>query len=540
MADNTTLNSGSGGDSIRTEDRSGVKTPVSLIDVGGASGSEAIIGDAGVAMPVRGLAAHDAAVSGNPLLLAAEAKDQDGSALPSAVSAEGDTVRLGASLSGVLYVMPVNEDGSAVSTVNAAQSGTWNITNVSGTVSLPTGASTLAEQQSQTTALQLLDDAIVADDAAFTPATTKVMMAGFEFDDTSPDSVNEGDAGAARMSARREVYVQLRDAAGNERGLNVDASGNIGVTDAGGALTVDGTITANAGTGTFTVSGTVTANAGTNLNTSLLALESGGNLATIAGAIKAEDAAHSSGHTGIMVLSVRQDSAAALGGTDADYQPLISDGSGRLHVNVGNTVTVGSHAVTNAGTFAVQESGAALTALQLLDDVVFSDDAAFTPGTSKLAVVGAQADETATGSVDEGDAGALRMTLDRKLYVTQGAHTAGGCSIFRSIDIDETEEDVKTTAGQVYGVHAMNLTNALLYLKFYNATAANVTVGTTTPVMTLPVPGNNDTDGAGFYFSVPCGIVFDTAICVACTTGVADNDTGAPAANACVVQVFYK
>lgn len=38
------------------------------------------------------------------------------------------------------------------------QSGTWNITNISGTISLPTGASTLAEQQTQTTALQLIDN----------------------------------------------------------------------------------------------------------------------------------------------------------------------------------------------------------------------------------------------------------------------------------------------------------------------------------------------------------------------------------------------
>ena len=37
--------------------------------------------------------------------------------------------------------------------IPASQSGTWNVTNVSGTVSLPTGASTLAEQQSQTTHL---------------------------------------------------------------------------------------------------------------------------------------------------------------------------------------------------------------------------------------------------------------------------------------------------------------------------------------------------------------------------------------------------
>jgi len=38
--------------------------------------------------------------------------------------------------------------------VNAAQSGTWNITNISGTISLPTGASTEAKQDSAITELQ--------------------------------------------------------------------------------------------------------------------------------------------------------------------------------------------------------------------------------------------------------------------------------------------------------------------------------------------------------------------------------------------------
>lgn len=56
----------------------------------------------------------------------------------------------------------------------------------------------------------------------------------------------------------------------NVRALSTDSSGRLNI---------------NAVTGTVTVSGTVTANAGTNLNTSALALESGGNLATIAGAV---------------------------------------------------------------------------------------------------------------------------------------------------------------------------------------------------------------------------------------------------------------
>lgn len=146
------------------------------------------------------------------------------------------------------------------------------------------------------TSVELIDDAIIADDAAFTPAVSKVMMAGATFDDSSPDSVNEGDAGALRMSANRALYVMIRDAAGNERGLNIDASGQI---------------------------------------------------------------------------------------------------------------AVASHPVTNAGTFAVQESG---THIQV-------DDAAFTPATSKVDMIGATFDDSSPDSVDEGDGGAVRMSGNRNLYV---------------------------------------------------------------------------------------------------------------------------
>lgn len=45
------------------------------------------------------------------------------------------------------------------------------------------------------------------------------------------------------------------------------------------------------------------------------------------------------------------------------------------------------------------------------------DDAAFVPATDSVTVVGALADETSPDSVDEGDAGALRMTLARELHV---------------------------------------------------------------------------------------------------------------------------
>lgn len=117
--------------------------------------------------------------------------------------------------------------------------------------------------------------------------------------------------------------------------------------------------------------------------------------------------------------------------------------------------------------------------------------------------------------------------------------TANGLSLFRSIDLDETEEEVKASAGQVYGLWFTNTATATRWLKFYNATAANVTVGTTTPVLTLGLPGNTSDDISGLFGSAH-GIAFDTAITVAATTGVADNDTGAPGANEVVVNVFYK
>jgi len=64
---------------------------------------------------------------------------------------------------------------------------------------------------------------------------------------------------------------------------------------------------------------------------------------------KAEDAGHTTGDVGVMALTVRKDAAAALGTTDVDYQPLITDANGRLHVLDANTANI-------------------LTALQIIDD----------------------------------------------------------------------------------------------------------------------------------------------------------------------------
>jgi hypothetical protein len=68
--------------------------------------------------------AHDAPVGADGAMTMLESKNFDGVALPNAVGAEGDAVRPAGSLSGVQYVMLVNEDGSSTGQVAGYDSGT--------------------------------------------------------------------------------------------------------------------------------------------------------------------------------------------------------------------------------------------------------------------------------------------------------------------------------------------------------------------------------------------------------------------------------
>lgn len=100
------------------------------------------------------------------------------------------------------------------SAIPVSQSGTWNINNVSGTVSLPTGASTLAEQQTQTTSLQLIDDTVHAANAAL----NKGLAVGGQMDDTSTVVATENNVSVARITAQRAFHVNLRNNSGVQVG----------------------------------------------------------------------------------------------------------------------------------------------------------------------------------------------------------------------------------------------------------------------------------------------------------------------------------
>ncbi len=111
----------------------------------------------------------------------------------------------------------------------------------------------------------------------------------------------------------------------------------------------------------------------------------------------------------------------------------------------------------------------------------------------------------------------------------------GGSLTFRSIDLDEADQEVKAGRGQVYGWFLHNSAGGTRHFKFYDDLAANINISTATPKLTISLPA-----GASANLTIDPGIEFTTGITVACVTGVADNSTGAPGANECVANIFYR
>lgn len=407
------------------------------------------------------------------------------------------------------------ENGTATQTsasdpmpVTATQSGTWNITNISGTISLPTGAATAAKQPALGTAgsassdvisvqgiasmtaiqvadnggsltvdgsvtanagtnlntsalalesggnlagaatsLAVLDDWDESDRAKVNPIAGQAGVAGGSgtigattqrvtvatddtvatdltaiktaaqlIDDTvyaEDVAAQAADKGVAILAVRRDADTSLVGTDNDYANLQVDANGYLKVEifdggashtvdDGGSSLTIDGTVTIQDGGNTITVD-----NGGT-----FAVQESGAALTAlqlIDDTVFAEDTAAQAADKGIAILAVRRDADTSLVGTDNDYANLQVDANGYLKVEIFDGG--GSHTVDNGGTFAVQESGGALTALQIIDDWDESDRAKVNPIVGQAGVAGgAGAVGATTQRVVHGSASSLATT----------------------------------------------------------------------------------------------------------------------------------
>lgn len=365
------------------------------------------------------------------------------------------------------------------------------------------------------TAVELIDDTVATlGTTTYTEATTKGLIIGAirrDADTTLANTTNE--VAPLQVDANGRLKVEAFSGETLPVSLTsttvtgtvaVTQSGTwdeVGINDSGNSITVDYATTGSGNaTGALRVE---LANNGTGQLSTVTTVSTVSALGTgTTGPQKAEDVASAAGDMGIAIMAARLDTpiANASVSNDGDYTTPILDNFRKVWV----TGTV-------------------------------PEDTAHVAGEA-VAVNGVRRIDTASTSAgSSGDWATMDASAEGALWTTLTPTTTSGCSIFRSLDLDESEEEIKATAGNVYGYYFYNAAASIRYLKFYNATAANVTVGTTTPVLTIPVPAT--TPG---HVTFPYPIGFSTAISAAVTTGLADNDTGAPSANDFIINVYYK
>lgn len=265
-------NAGSGGATFATDSITGsVQVPYVKLMSGADAAEDLIGGDA-----TNGLDVDVTRVSGTVTV--------DGSGVTQPVSAASLPLPTGAATSANQTTIVGHLDG-VETLLGTIDTDTGNMATLLGTIDTDTG--------NIVTAVQLIDDAIHADDAAFTLGTSKgVVIMGF----AGTQSVNANDAAA----------------------LACETDGSLHIHDGGNTITVDGTVTANLAAGTNNIG-----------DVDVLSVVPGTGATNLG---KAEDAGHTTGDTGVMALAIRDDTLAAVSGTELDYEPLHTDKDGALWV----------------------------------------------------------------------------------------------------------------------------------------------------------------------------------------------------------------
>lgn len=476
MADNTILNAGTGGDTIASDDIAGVKHQRVKIEYG-ADGAATDVSDANP-LPIDD-AGGSLTIDNADLTAIAAAVAAEGAALGSGVLLQGDDGIGRKNINVDATTGDVQVDVTNTVTVDL---GANNDVTVTGTVTANLGAvdnAVLDSIDAATTATQaaveVIDNSILAEDAAFIGGS--VNMAG---------------------AIRDDALTTLTPIEGDAVPLRVNSTGALHVTGGGG------------------------------------------------GTEYVQDVAATDPATAATTLLVRDDALSTQETTDGDWTVPRANARGAQWVEIDPTTPVTVDLGANndvTATLAAETTKvigtvnvAAAQTIAVTNAGTFATQATLQAGTNAIGKL------SANSGVDIGDVDVTSIAAGANVIGDvglSGARTSGGTTLYKNIDVDETEDQIKATAGQIYWIHAMNLSATKKYLKIYNATAATVVVGTTVPDMTLPLPTQGDTNGAGFTLSIPNGIAFGTAITIAATTGIADADSGAPGANEVVVNIGY-
>ena len=318
---------------------------------------------------------------------------------------DGDYVPLRVGSTGKLHVTDAN--------ITACNTGAVVIS--SGTVTTVSTVTTC----STVTAVTSLDKAVYVDDADWADNTSSHTLVGGVYQ-SSPHTVTDGDVSP----------------------FGVDVNGNIVLGTSAKAI---GKLAANSGVdiGDVDITSIVPGVAATNLG-------------------KAEDAGHSSGDVGVAAMTVRANTATSLSGSDNDYQPLITDTNGRLHVLDANSATI------------VSDTTAIKASVEIMDDWDATHaSAAPADGVQIMGAAYSAALPTDVGA----DADAARIMTDRFGRIVRGLMPQNFQATFNSADAQAAAPvKAKTGSRKMYILSLVVSTDTAMNIKFQDDNTPTVLI----------------------------------------------------------------
>ncbi len=172
---------------------------------------------------IRVLVALAVGLSG--LVLSAPALAADNSTLPVCGSCAASETFANKDIGGVKFPKHILHNGSGTEVGTSAAElfvgGRGTAGSAAGGVLTVQGVASMTPLFMQSSTVP-----VVTMNSASANSGLNAAMAGV-FDDTSPTAITENSFGFLRMSANRNLYGTIRDAAGNERGANVDSSNRL-------------------------------------------------------------------------------------------------------------------------------------------------------------------------------------------------------------------------------------------------------------------------------------------------------------------------
>ena len=588
---NIELDAGSGGSIVRTVQKTvgaaTVQIATAAIDVGNhATGTELLVGDANVFMPVHGAAADDSAAAGNPILVGAkylvspESNQLDANDVGQLICDINRHLKVvihgaGGSPLDPSVGLAIDDDGAAsvtfsgLHTENYRTDGGGTDTTAALGVVVPglTGAVSVGSVSVTNKTAGTDQPTVVGLNSAVVGAHITDFYTGDTPDD---DVVNISAFGLAVPSASGPVVI---DNATNKLSVNVSTIPDVQIAAAGNTVKLDAADTAGSVIGTVKIS--------TNDNTVQNKLTHIGTTAVDAGSgnkgngsqrvvIADDDTNLSAIKTAVQLIdnAVATDKIAIAGRTTisnaATATALLVDAEGHLQVDVlsggGNgdhvyvddadwTALTSSHALVGGvyqatrGTITDGDTGPVrLTSTGQvhahLDDVTFDYNEVATNG--KVLLAGARSYNSIgapnQSSWSDGDASSLYVDGEANLRVTLNPTVKNGLSSYRSIGISSSYETVSASDACLYSISAFNMTASTLYLKIYDIAAPT---SSSTPKFTFPIPANASSGGAGFIWNNPVGFPFYNAIGIRVTTGLADANTDYPSAGDAIMNFGF-